>query len=609
MAPKRGEEPAAFGREDRHLLAQELEFADLVRFDPDNGSISFCGRRAVLVQADAMGALRKELVDTLGIEVAKVILTRYGYSCGHGDAEHLAPHMTLAADTEYVLAGPRAHMFEGVALVQPEIVETQLQHGRYYMAGKWRGSYEAEQHLRLFGPSADPVCWTLAGYASGFSSLVFKQPMICIEDTCAGRGDEFCSWRLIPAEDCGPGLDDYRKSFMPLNIKEQINVLEHRVKERTSALAASESRYRDLVDNLPEMVFSLDAEGRLVHLNRAGRDRLGLHSAPANLPLGKTMSLRDRRRVARFLKRMGRQRSDGSLEVTLQTSHGEEMPVQLQISPVIDGETLAGFRGLAVDISTRHARERQLAEYAHSLESQLQQASRLAGLGQFASGIAHEINNPMGLISGYAEELIDLLEELPNRSELGKLRRGLATIQEQAYRCRYITQNLLSFAREQVVNPEPTDLTELVHSRIAFFGNRVLSRGVEVSLKVEGEVPVARVDPVLCGQVLLNLLKNAEEAMAGPGRIVVGLTTQRDRVRIEVADTGPGIPPEILDKVFDPFFTTKGPDKGSGLGLSICYGIVRSLGGTLTCGNRPQGGAWFRVSLPLNAVAPKDDKP
>lgn len=585
------------------MLARDLDFNDLVRFDPEQGTITFCTKRAVLVQADAMGALRKELADTVGIEVAKVILTRYGYSCGQDDAKDLGPHMVTAGDAEYVLAGPRLHMFEGVALVQPQRVESDPERGHYFMSGTWHGSYEAEQHLRLFGRSDGPACWTLAGYASGFSSVVFKTPMICIEDSCLARGDSHCSWRLIPAESCGPELDEYRQRFAPLNIRERLNLLEQKIDERTGALAASESRYRDLVDNLPEMVFSLDAEGRMVHLNLAGRTRLGLKAEDFAVPLPQLMSLGDRRRVARFLKQVGAKRAAGKLEVTLCSATGDDFPVQLQISPVMDGTRIAGFRGLAVDLTSRQARERELAAYAHSLEDRLAQASRLAGLGQFASGIAHEINNPMGLISGYAEELLDSLDELGELPQFAKLKKGLATIQEQAYRCKYITRNLLSFAREQAVNPEPTDFVDLVRGKIAFVAERAVNRRIDIELKVVGDLPMVRVDPVLCGQVLLNLLKNATEAMRGKGHILVTLTRRRERLLVEVADSGPGLPPDVLDKVFDPFFTTKGPNQGTGLGLSICYGIVRSLGGSISCGNRPQGGAWFRISLPLNSTA------
>lgn len=583
------------------MLARDLSFADLVRFDPDAGTIHFCGRRAVLVQADALGALRKELIDTLGVETAKVILTRYGYSCGQNDARHIGAVHRGSNIADFVMTGPRLHMFEGVARVVTDSLFVANGQSHFAMAGTWHSSYEAEQHLRLFGQAAEPACWTLSGYASGFSSTAFETPMICIEDRCVARGDPQCSWRLIPADSCGPELDEQRKSFMPLNLAQQINLLEQKVAQRTADLVASESRYRDLVDNLPEIIFSLDSLGRLVHLNRAGRRRLRLDLDGRVVPLARLMPLQHRRRLARLLGRLGEKRAEGRIEVTLRSLEGEEIPAQLQVSPVMDGQTLTGYRGLAIDISQAQARERKLAEYASSLESQLLQATRLAGLGQFASGIAHEINNPMGLISAYAEDLFDTLDELPDSATAERLRRGLATIQEQAYRCKFITQNVLSFARDQAVNLENADLGALVREKVSFFAERASARDLDVRLELAPDLQPIRTDPLLLGQVLLNLLKNAADALEGRGTVWVGLGPSRNRMRLEVADSGPGLAPDVIDKVFDPFFTTKAPDQGTGLGLSICYGIVRSLGGNMTCGNRPAGGAWFRVSLPLGA--------
>ncbi len=587
------------------MQPRDMMLPDLVSFDPDRGLISFCGRRAVLVQADAMGALRKELIDTLGVDIAKVILTRFGYSCGQSDARHLHALMGDDAVSEFVLAGPKLHMLEGVVCVETHALLIDPETGHYDMAGVWKNSYEAEQHVRLFGPSSDPVCWTVSGYASGFSSVAFDTPMICIEDQCVGRGHAECSWRLISADICGPEHDEHRRLFMPLNLQQHINLLEQKVQQRTADLAASESRYRDLVDNLSEIVFSLDGNGQLVHLNRAGRRRLGLSADGEMVPLARLMTMPHRRRLARFLRQVGDSGSEGRIETALRSLHGEEIPAQMQISPVMDGERLAGYRGLAIDISQRQARERKLTEYASSLESQLAQATRLAGLGQFASGIAHEINNPMGLISAYAEDLLDTIGDGGGGEavDVERLRRGLATIQEQAYRCKYITQNVLSFARDQVVNLEPTNLGALVRDKVAFFSDRAGGASLDIRLTINDDLPPVRTDPSLIGQVLLNLLKNAVEATESNGRLMVSLGRFRSRIRLEVADDGPGLAPEIMEKVFDPFFTTKEPDRGTGLGLSICYGIVRSLGGTITCGNRPAGGAWFRVSLPI--IAPE----
>ena len=182
------------------------------------------------------------------------ILTRYGFSCGHEDAGLLAAYMNPDTIEQFVRGGPRVHMFSGIADVETHELEVDRERGHYRMSGFWRRSYEAEQHLRLFGRSDESVCWTLAGYASGFASYVFNTDMICVEHECEGRGDDHCAWTLMNAADCSPELAGLRKYFQPLNIKDRINVLEGKVHERTRELEASEQRYRNLIEDLPEKI-------------------------------------------------------------------------------------------------------------------------------------------------------------------------------------------------------------------------------------------------------------------------------------------------------------------------------------------------------------------
>lgn len=701
---------------------ENLVFNDLVSFDYSRGSITFCGRRATLTPADAMGALRKELVDALGKEAAKVILTRYGYSCGHEDAIHFARQSELELpDPRLVVVGPQLHMFQGIAEVISSKLEFDDDKGHYLMEGRWNNSYEAEQHLRLFGYDDDPVCWTLRGYASGFSSMAFGTQMICIEEKCLGRGDDYCAWRLVPATEPGPELKDVKKHFMPLNIRDKLNSLEQKVQDKTSQLEASETRYRDLIEDLPEMVFTLDDEGRLLQLNAAGRRAVGIKKfKPNDITILDLVAHKHKDKMFSYLKLLSRETVITHFETVFYTADGSMFPAELTITPVRrQGENI-GYRGLAVDITSRHQREKQFTDHAHrqalreqqtlesindamfvadlkgkftyvngrmaklldvkpdkaqgrrfsdfmpedsaaslqndinqrlkgepphpfqviisgmdepqrvfevstsllvdgetpyavigfardisrrrELETRLAQSSRLAALGQFASGIAHEINNPMGLISGYAEDLLDVLEDKPDgldKQDLVDLKQNLKTIQEQAYRSKYITSNLLSFARKRAICPEPMDLVEIVAERVDFLLNSGKSKCEIIDVKAEPNLPLLMTDPFLCGQVFLNLLSNADDATEGKGSITVSIYRTSEHVEVEFADQGPGMKPEVMEKVFDPFFTTKAPGQGTGLGLSICYGIVGELGGSITCGNRPEGGAWFRVSLPL----------
>lgn len=605
------------------MRADQLDFFSLVEFAPERGTIQFSGRRAILLHTDAMGALRKELVETLGADIAKVILTRYGFSCGHEDAGLLAAYMNPDTVEEFVRGGPRAHMFSGIAEVETHALEVDRERGRYRMSGHWRHSYEAEQHLRLFGRADEAVCWTLAGYASGFASYVFDTDMICVEHECEGRGDDHCAWTLMNASDCAPEQAGLRQYFQPLNIKDRINLLEGKVYERTRELEASEQRYRNLIEDLPEMVFALHVSGRMVQLNKAGRTRLGI--TPDQLP---ELRLKDlvlpeyRNQAASFLKRIAGARTTTSLDVVMRDASGRPVPMRLQVEPVLKDGRIVGYSGLAIDISVQQERERKLTEYAARLENreqqmiaarremerQLAQANRLSALGQFASGIAHEINNPLGLVSGFAEELQALMAQIPGAAgnpDFAVLRQGLTTIQEQAQRCKAITDNLLLFSRKQAVPVEPVDIAAFLRERLDAHAALGLTRGLEIACDIAAGLPPVASNPMLLDQVLQNLLKNARDAMNGSGAVFLALQAAAGGVLLEVCDEGPGLPAGVIDRVFDPFFTTKAPGRGTGLGLSICYGILSELGGRIECGNRPQGGACFRLFLPAFASPPE----
>lgn len=712
------------------MRPKELDFFSLLDVKPNHGLIELCGRRAILIHADAMGALRKELVQALGTDMAKVILTRYGYSCGYDDAALLQAFMKPDSLEDFVLGGPRIHTFSGIAEVEPHIVEIDQDRGHYLMSGFWHHSYEAEQHLRLFGRAEDSVCWTLAGYASGFASYVFGVDMICIESECEGRGNDHCAWMLMNADENSPRLLALKKYFQPLNIKARINLLESRVNERTQELEASEQRYRDLIEDLPEIVFALHATGHLIQLNKAGRQRMGVEMEDVPRLRIKDMVRSDyRERAIGFLKETLTSRATTKLDVIMRDGDGQDFPVQLQLKPVLKDGKVVGYSGLAVDVAVHREREQRLVEYASRLEhreqqiqdilndavymldlegrftfvntrmanllgvpapsvvdrrcedvlagaaarrlrkdferrlagkaalpfeislgneqtkclleinsallsesgkpvgvigvarditarremeEQLARANRLTALGQFASGIAHEINNPLGLVSGFAEELQCVLEQVSSAgldADIQTLRRGLATIQDQVQRCKHITESLLLFSRKQAVPLEPFDLSALVKEQLTAHVDGGLMRGVDLAFVAEPGLPPVLGNPALFDQVLLNLLKNARDAMNNRGRIIVTLWQSGHSAVMEIADEGPGIPPDIIDHVFDPFFTTKPPGRGTGLGLSICYGLMADLRGKISCGNRPEGGAWFRIELPLDEPTGEAGKP
>jgi signal transduction histidine kinase len=222
------------------------------------------------------------------------------------------------------------------------------------------------------------------------------------------------------------------------------------------------------------------------------------------------------------------------------------------------------------------------------------QSEKLAGMGQLAAGIAHEVNNPLGVVLMYAHLLLD---ECDPKS---KIREDLAMITEQADRCKKIVAGLLHFARQNKVCRAAANLCEIVDRAM-----RTIAVPPHVALRVEHDMadPVVEVDRDQIVQVLTNLVSNAIAAMEKGGALTIRTSGDDSRVQLAVSDTGVGIPPENVNKIFDPFFTTKQMGKGTGLGLAVSYGIVKMHSGDIRVQSKADPaagptGSTFTVSLP-----------
>ncbi len=238
------------------------------------------------------------------------------------------------------------------------------------------------------------------------------------------------------------------------------------------------------------------------------------------------------------------------------------------------------------------------------IQSKLMQTEKMAALGQLVSGIAHELNNPLTSIQGYAQLL------LGRRSASDRAGDALR-ISQEAERAGRIVKNLLLFSRETKSERRAVQLNEVIERTISLRTYELKLQNIEVELALDGSLPQTLADSARLQQVVLNLIVNAEQAIVASrgeesrnGRILI--RTRRlagDRVAMEVSDDGPGIPPEIVPRIFDPFFTTKPPGIGTGLGLSIVYGIVQEHGGEVTVDSLPGRGTTLTVELPALSVS------
>jgi signal transduction histidine kinase len=277
------------------------------------------------------------------------------------------------------------------------------------------------------------------------------------------------------------------------------------------------------------------------------------------------------------------------------------------------------FERLASALASERARLAQkLAELERANEelvrarATLVRAERLATAGRLASGVAHEVGNPLGAITGYAElarERVAALEEragAPGRREASAASQGsprqelddfLRRIVDEAQRIDRIVRGLLDLARPAVPVLGDVDVAVPIDAALRLARIQPRFRGVEVEVDVSPALPRVSADEARLAQVFLNLLLNAADAMSGAGRVRVTARERAGRVEVEVRDSGPGIPASDLPRVFEPFFSTKPTGEGTGLGLAISQGIVESLGGELAAANAEGGGAVLTVAL------------
>lgn len=227
------------------------------------------------------------------------------------------------------------------------------------------------------------------------------------------------------------------------------------------------------------------------------------------------------------------------------------------------------------------------------MQEQLLRSERLAAIGQLAAGVSHEIDNPVGIILGLAELLI---EETPADDPR---RDDLLAIVEECRRCKRITGGLLGFARPVETQHDRVELGRLARDTVESLRPQKLFRELVVALNLPAAPAVVSGDADHLRQILVNLLLNAAQAMTGRGRLEVSLAMADGTAELTVDDSGPGIPPDDCERVFQPFVSTKAPGEGTGLGLALCRKLAEAHGGAVTAAASPLGGARLRLSLPL----------
>ncbi len=360
---------------------------------------------------------------------------------------------------------------------------------------------------------------------------------------------------------------------------------EIRHRETQTSLQATERQLAGIVHSAMDAIITMDEAGRIVLFNEAAEKMFGCspvevigQSIDRFIP--KRFQDAHREHVRAFGETDATNRRMGALgAISGIRANGEEFPIEASISKVGSG----GKKMFTVILRDTSERNR--------LEFQLRQTERLAEMGTLASGMAHEIGTPMNVILGRAEYLM-------RKSSEEVTKKGLATIVAQVERITKIMNQLLSFARRRPTERRLLDLAGVVHDILDVMQEKIGRRGIKIETVLKSGVHKVRADRDQMGQVVLNLVMNAIQAMPNGGTLRVSLESKGSQVTLSVTDTGCGIPKENILKLFTPFFTTKEVGEGTGLGLTVTHGIIQEHDGTIFVKSELGKGATFTMVLP-----------
>ncbi len=348
----------------------------------------------------------------------------------------------------------------------------------------------------------------------------------------------------------------------------------------------AEANYRDLFDNANDLIFTLDSNFSVNSANKVVLKTTGYqldeiigthitHFIPPEI----------RSKLYKLLKgRLASIQAPATFELPVKDKNQIETFLEITMRVQRVARRPIGIHCIARNITQRR-----------KLEQQLRQTEKLSTIGKLVAGVAHELNNPLTSIIGYAS----LLQE----SGLPQVYlEDLKIIFHQAERARVIVRDLLTFARKIDLETEPVDLNELVQVSLALMKSHLHEHNIQVTTSLDFGLPQTIADPHQLEQVFVNLIVNAIQAMATgiqPRKLTIKTRKEKDCILLTFADNGPGIPNDIIHRIFDPFFTTKQVGEGTGLGLSICYGIISEHKGRIWIENAQQSGATFYIELPI----------
>lgn len=371
-------------------------------------------------------------------------------------------------------------------------------------------------------------------------------------------------------------------------------------KEAEFLLQKSEKKYRELIDFLPIAIYEIDLQGNIVSGNPEIFKLFGYAKSDLEKGLNALQNLieaRDRNRAVEIMLRIINGEKTGGSEFTGIRKDGSPFPFLNVASPIINENKPVGLRGAIIDLSKQKQTEKDL----QNARDMLLQSEKLAAIGRLSAGVAHEILNPVNIIS-LELQILQNMEKLPSA-----ILEELKICMDQINRIVIITDNLKEFSRIPKRKMTITKISTVIDYVINLCATQLKIEGIRAEVHYQKELPAIYMDKEKMEQVIMNLISNAMAFMEGKEKKVLRITVQKetlpgrnDQLKIMIADTGTGIKTENMSKIFEPFFTTKKPGKGTGLGLSISYGIIHDHGGMIWAENNIWGGASFYIRLPID---------
>jgi PAS domain S-box-containing protein len=467
---------------------------------------------------------------------------------------------------------------------------------------------DEESNLLYFNPSTETVFGYTAGELEG-QKLTLLMPEYLRDLHSAGikayleTGVKHLNWesmefpgrhkdgRLIPL---GVSFSEFQTNGSR-NFTGIIRDISAR-KEAELELLQSNERYRDLVENAHDIIYSHDLEGNYISINRAVelitgytreealRMNINQIVAPEHLEMAREM-------ITHKLEGI----EGTAYELDIVAKDGRKVTVEVNTKLVVHDGIPVGVQGIARDITRRKM-----------LEDQLLQSQKLESVGRLAGGIAHDFNNMLTAINGYSDLVLRQLD--PD----DPMRQNIEEIKKAGERSAELTHQLLAFSRRQILQPEYIDLNETITETSSML-KRLIGEDIELATVLKPQVGSIKVDPGQLSQIIMNLVVNARDAMPDGGKLTIATSNvflDPDYARshlgilpgayvmLSVSDTGIGMTPDQQEQIFEPFYTTKEVGKGTGLGLSTVYGIVKQSGGNILVYSEVGHGTTFKIYLP-----------